>query len=165
MGDDGAGAAALAALEAGWELPVEVERLDLGTPGPYLAELLRGFEAILVFDTIKAAAPPGEVRLIAIDPHKPPPSVQRFTPHTPDLGEALATLAFEDMAPTDVELIGVVPDVVDAGTELSERVQKAVPLMASLAAAELETLGFTIRRRDVAPMPTLWWERAEETLI
>jgi len=68
----------------------------------------------------------------------------------------------------DLERIArVVKAMGEADVICMQEVARNDPAIAGGAdqAAELETLGFTIRRRDVAPMPTLWWERAEETLI
>ncbi len=158
MSDDGAGAAALSALEAGWELPSEVETMDLGTPGPYLAEMIRGFDRVIFLDTIRAAAVPGEIRVVRYDARHPPPPVQRLTPHTPDIGEALATLAFEGRTP-EATIVGVVPERLEAGTELSDTMRATVPEMAGRAVAELQRLGFAVPRRGQPRSSDLWWER------
>ena len=62
MGDDGAGAAVLAELEAGWELPEALDRIDLGTPGPYFAEYVRGYENLVVIDALRSPGAPGSIR-------------------------------------------------------------------------------------------------------
>jgi hydrogenase maturation protease len=159
MGDDGAGAAALSALEAGWVLPVDVICLDLGTPGPYLAECIRGFEAVILFDSVSGTGAPGEVRHFRYDKEHAPPVVQRLTPHTPGIGEALATLAFEGTAPSSVTVIGVIPEHVSAGTEMTEAVNRAIPMMASIAVIELEALGFSVPRSAEPRALALWWAR------
>ena len=96
MGDDGAGAAVLAELEAGWELPDRLDRLDLGTPGPYLAEYVRDYDQLVVVDALRSSGEPGGVRCfdetalaalhdlshgrgIAIDQNAPPSSKFRST--------------------------------------------------------------------------------------
>jgi len=159
MGDDGAGAAALSALEAGWDLPAEVTCLDLGTPGPYLAECIRGFDAVILFDSVSGSGAPGEVRHFRYDKDHAPPVVQRITPHTPGIGEALATLSFEGTAPSSVTVIGVIPEQVSAGTEMTEAVNRAIPMMASIAVIELEALGFSVPRSAEPRALALWWAR------
>jgi len=160
MGDDGAGAAALHALEAGWLLPSGIEALDLGTPGPYLAEMIRDFDVLIFLDTVRATGLPGEVVVVHYGEDAAPPPAQRLTPHAPDVGEALATLAFEDRRP-DVTVVGVVPERLAAGTELSPAVRGAIDRMVALAAAELQRRGFEVRRRASGTRTGPWWERVQ----
>jgi len=157
MGDDGAGAAALEQLAADFELPEEIELLDLGTPGPYFAEYLRGAEAVVVLDTVRAERAPGRIVVYRGDAARRPPS-PRSSPHSPDLGEALATLAVEGLEPRHVVVLGVVPERVAAGTALTAPVRRALPALAALAAAELVALGHAVTPRDRPRPALLWWE-------
>jgi len=160
MGDDGAGAAALSALEAGWELPQEVDRLDLGTPGPYFAELVRGYEALVVIDALRTPGEPGTVRSFTEDELRLVPAGPRLTPHVLDLGEALAALEFEGCRPDHVHVVGVVPERVRAGTELSATVAAAVPVMAERIAAALRELGHAVAPRPEPAVAASWWTAA-----
>jgi len=157
MGDDGAGAAVLAALEAGWELPGELDRMDLGTPGPYFAEYVRGYDALIVIDALRTPGPPGTVRTFDENELRDTPSGPRLTPHVLDLGEALAALDFEGARPARVRVVGVVPERVRAGTELSPTIAAAIPAMAEIVAAMLGELGFDVRRRASPVTAPAWW--------
>lgn len=163
MGDDGAGAAALAWLEAGWELPAAVERLDLGTPGPYLAELLRGYEAVVVLDTVNGRGEPGEVRVYRGEDVAPITAAgPRLTPHAPNLREALDELAVEDMKPRDFVLLGILPAQVALGTALSPAVAAGLQTLVAAAVAELGALGHVLVPRAHPLEPDLWWTRPVE---
>ncbi|HSM50011.1 MAG TPA: hydrogenase maturation protease, partial [Thermoanaerobaculia bacterium] len=95
MGDDGVGPTLLAWLEAHWELPPEVERLDLGTPGPELADWLSGREAVIFLDAARLpGAGPGEVRLFSRSELATLPRGPNLSPHDPGLGEALLKAEF-----------------------------------------------------------------------
>jgi hydrogenase maturation protease len=157
MGDDGAGAAVLAALEAGWRLPDEVDRMDLGTPGPYFAEYVRGYDALIVIDALRTPGPPGTVRAFDETELRDTPCGQRLTPHVLDLGEALAALDFEGVRPTRVRVVGVVPERVRAGTELSTTVATAVPEMADAVVRTLRDWGFDAPRRAAPAAADRWW--------
>jgi hydrogenase maturation protease len=160
MGDDGAGAAALAWLDAGWALSPAVERLDLGTPGPYLAELLRGYEAVIVLDTVNATGQPGEIRTYRGDDVAPAAAAgPRLTPHAPNLREALDELALEGMRPREFVLLGILPEQVHLGTELSPAVGRALPALVAATVAELEALGHVVPPRKRPLEPDLWWAR------
>jgi hydrogenase maturation protease len=161
MGDDGAGAAALAELEAGWELPDAVDRIDLGTPGPYFAEYVRGYDALIVMDALRTPGAPGEVKRFDEEELRRTPSGPRLTPHVLDLGEALAALDFEGCRPRRVVAVGVVPERVRAGTELSPVVRGALPVMAGIVARELEALGFAAPRRACPQAAVSWWVSGE----
>jgi hydrogenase maturation protease len=159
MADDGAGAAALHRLEAGWEIPAGVDLLDLGTPGPYFAEYIRGYEAVVVLDALGTTGEPGTI--VVYEDEKLPfgPAGTRLTPHAIDLGAARATLEFEGDAPTRWIAVGVVPQTIVAGTELTAPVRDAIPAMAERAADELARLGHAIPRRtdSGAADPPPWW--------
>lgn len=159
QGDDGAGPAAVALLEATWELPKAVHVVDLGTPGPYLADHLINYDMVVLLDTVRAKEKPGTVvrygrnQLLATCVSGP-----RVSPHDPGVGEALRQLAFQGVDP-DVALIGVVPETDSAGTELSLTVEQALPAMVSAVIEELEKSGCECRRRENPREPRWWWSR------
>lgn len=164
QGDDGAGAAAVALLEATWRLPSEVQVIDLGTPGPYLADHLLNYDFVVLLDTVRVAQPPGTVgrfgraELLAARVSGP-----RVSPHDPGVGEALRQLAFQGADP-DVILIGVVPQSNAAGTELSQVVAQALPEMVAAVIDELALQGCECRPREDPEPPRWWWSRGEARL-
>src|ERR1700760_3509955 len=64
MGDDAAGPHVLRRLEAEYELPPEVEILNLSTPGSELSYIIEGLDALIVIDTIEAPGDPGELHTL-----------------------------------------------------------------------------------------------------
>ena len=147
MRDDGVGQHLLHHLEAHWELPAGVEALDLGTPGPELADYFAPFSALIVLDAVRAAAPAGQVRLYRRDQLGQIPKGPRMSPHDPGLVEALLKAEFTGEAPADVLLVGVVPQAISPGTELSPAVEAALPQAAAEVVAELSRLGVRAQRR------------------
>jgi hydrogenase maturation protease len=159
MADDGAGAAALHRLEAGWDLPAGVDVLDLGTPGPYFAEYLRGYGAVVILDALAGEGVPGEIRTYEDDALPFGTAGTRLTPHAIDLGAARATLDFEGDGPARWIAVGIVPQTIEAGTELTPPVQAALHAAAATAAAALERLGHVVPERREATEDAPWWER------
>jgi len=159
-GDDGAGPAALAELSARWLLPPEVEPLDLGTPGPYLAEHLRGYDAVVILDAVRSQLPAGTV-VVETDATRIRSAPARMSPHDPNLGEALDLLALEGQLPEEVVIVGVVPRRVGLGTELSEEVAASIPILAETAAHQLRRLGATPHLREQPLQADRWWERVD----
>ena len=160
MADDAVGAHVLRRLEAGHELPPEVELLDLGTPGPELANHLEGLEAVVFVDTIHLpGAQPGEVHLLRraeiLRGHQP----LRLSPHDPSLRGALVEADLLGRAPSEVLLVGVVPADTHLGLGLTPAVAAALPRAVAEVAAELRRLGHGAPHRE-APLPVdLWWEK------
>jgi len=159
MGDDGIGPYAVTALEAAWEFPPEIKVLELGTPGPEFGHYLLDFEAAIIVDSVKAKGDPGEVRLYRRDQILEAPRTDRLSPHDPSLRDALLTSEMAGGGLTEVLLIGVIPTVVEMGTELSPDVRAALPKVEEEVLRELERLGFSPRRSDTSGSPTAWWER------
>ena len=159
MGDDAAGPYLVRLLEARYELPPEVTLLDAGTPGPGFEDLLRGYDALLFVDTVKAEAPPGTVRLYRRQELLDALPNLRLSPHDPGLREALLTLDLAGDGPAEALLVGVVPESVALGTGLTPAVRAALQEVEARVLAELAGLGLYPARREQEGEPDLWWER------
>jgi hydrogenase maturation protease len=176
MGDDGLGPYAVELLAAHWRLPPEVSVLDAGTPGPDLGDYLIDLDAVIVVDTVRVGgrpalpsrpglpgrqARPGQLRLFRKDEVMALPTAPRLSPHDPDLRQALLTCELAGRAPAELLLVGVVPDRVELGTELSAPVRAALPAVEAVIVAELRRLGVEPARRERPAEPAVWWQRPD----
>jgi hydrogenase maturation protease len=158
MGDDGFGPAVLHHLSTGWDFPAGVELCDLGTPGLDLIPYLSGADVILLVDTVRAQGPAGELRryekpqILANLPHP------RVSPHDPGVKEALLALEFGGTAPTEVVLLGAIPQSSEMSTRLSPAVAASVGAAANAVVEELIRRGFPPVAREIAERPKAWWE-------
>ena len=158
MRDDGVGPSALAAFASRYELPDEVELLDIGTPGPELAHRIGGYDALIVFDALRVQSPPGTVRCLTRNEILAAPLLNpRLSPHDPGLREALLSADFFGESPREVLLIGIVPKEIELGTELSPEVAAALPRAAEAAATELARLGVEAVLRSTPARAEVWW--------
>jgi hydrogenase maturation protease len=161
MRDDGVGPSALATFASLYELPDDVELLDIGTPGPELAHHIGGYDALIVFDALRIPSPPGTVRCLTRNEILAAPLLNpRLSPHDPGLREALLAAEFFGEAPRDVLLVGIVPKQVELGTELSPEVAAALPRAAEAAASELLRLGILPVPRHEPALEEVWWRSA-----
>ena len=160
MGDDAAGPHVLRRLEAEYELPPEIELLDLGTPGPELAHIVEGLDALIVIDTIKAPGGPGDLHVLRreeiLSGNGAP---DRLSPHDPSLRGALVAASLLGRSPQDVLLIGIVPGASHLGIGLSPGVRAALWSATAMVATELERLGYVVPRRKEAAGEAVWWEK------
>ena len=161
MGDDGVGPYCLKVLEGSFEFPEEVQLLELGTPGPEFGHILLDWDRLIVLDSVKDTGESGEVRTYDREQILSKPSPQRMSPHDPSLRDALLTADFVGQGPSEVILIGVVPQRVEMGTELSPVVAEAVPqvvrrVLETLSEWEIHPGESTTREPDV------WWSRSDD---
>jgi hydrogenase maturation protease len=160
MSDDGFGPYVARVLDAFYELPDEVQAIDAGTPGLDLTPYLLGADEVIFIDTVKSEGAPGDIRTYTMQDilrHLPQP---RLSPHDPGLKEALLTVAAHGGGPRDARLIGVIPEWVATGVQLSPCVRSAIAPVVGLIVMELERLGLRPRLRPVPRRPDTWWERA-----
>ena len=162
MGDDAAGPHVLRRLEAEYELPPEIEVLDLGTPGPELAHIIEGLDALIVIDTIKAPGEPGDLHVLRREEILAGQGApDRLSPHDPSLRQALVAASLLGHSPQDVLLIGIVPGDNHLGIGLSPGVRVALWGATALVAAELERLGYEVPRREEQAGDKAWWEKED----
>jgi hydrogenase maturation protease len=160
MGDDGFGPFVIEALKAGFEFASNVSVTDIGTPGLDLAPFLIGADAIIVADTVRAEGPAGGIRLYRRDEILRHAPGLRLGPHDPGFKQALLTLEFAELGPSQVLLVGAIPAMTVPTPFLTPAVRNAVPVAVYEILEELARLGAPARakhgRIDVHP----WWEQA-----
>lgn len=157
LGDDAFGPDVIHALLDAWELPIEVEALDLGTPGLDLAPYLLDREAVLVIDAIDGDAPPGTLMELGREALLHAPTSARVSPHDPGLPEALQLIELQRERPIDAGLIGVVPSQTEIGEPLSAPVLRAVPEATRAIVAWLVRRGLTPSLRAPTRASTSTW--------
>jgi hydrogenase maturation protease len=159
MGDDAAGPHILRRLESEFELPSEIERLDLGTPGPELAHLVEGLDALIVTDTLRTpGAAAGEIRLLRRPDILRGKEPDRLSPHDPSLRGALIAAGLLGKSPEEVLLVGIVPQRTQLGLGLTDIVREALPHAVSAVVGELARLGYRVRRKAVVSREAVWWD-------
>ena len=159
MSDDALGPWVIQVLLARYEFPQEVSVLDLGTPGLDLTPYITDCEALILVDTVTSDGPPGTLRTYRkheILKHPPQP---RLSPHDPGVKEALLIADFGGCGPSEVLLVGVVPESTGMGTRLSPAVREAIPRAVEEVLAELERLSAAAAPRSERGEPDVWWEK------
>jgi len=158
MGDDGIGPFVLKILESRYEFPPHVVLHDLGTPGLGITSFFAEYDAIILIDAVSAQGQPGDVRLYRKDQLVRVPIPQRVSPHDPALVEALLFAEFSGTCPREVLLVGVVPQKVELGCQITPALHSAVVPAISAILAELTRLGVHPRLRECALQPSIWWQ-------
>lgn len=141
--DEGVGVRAAEALAAGGRLPPEVEVIDGGTAGMELLGPLTDVDLLLVLDAVKTGKPPGTMVVLSGD-QVPVFFRSKLSPHQVSICDVLAGLEFAGSPPREIVLIGMEPESLDLGLELSATVAARLPEMTARALAELAARGVAL---------------------
>lgn len=159
MSDDGFGPYVVRVLEAAYELPECVQVIDAGTPGLDLTPYLIDADVVIFLDTVQSEGTPGEIRTFRLNEILAHPPQPRVSPHDPGVKEALLTLQAAGAGPSEGVMLGVIPEWVATGVELSEAVRRAISPVIALLVTELQCYGVRPRMRPNPRVPDTWWER------
>jgi hydrogenase maturation protease len=127
-GDDGVAQSILAEL-AREDLGCHVTLRDGGTAGLEIANLLEGWNTVIVIDALDFGGQPGQVHCMALDAGQVrgyPVSSNAL--HSAGLMEALALAEALGTLPEHLTLVGVQPRILQYVPSLSEEVRAAVPV-------------------------------------
>jgi hydrogenase maturation protease len=137
LSDDGVGVHVARHLAMNPGSPEGLRAFDAGAPGFRLMDVLTESDSVLIVDAARLDAPPGAMRVLdrndlcgCITPGR------RSSAHEAGLLDLLTLAQIDGWAPTHLALLGVQPQRVDLGEELSETLALLIPL-ASRAAIEI----------------------------
>jgi len=157
LSDEGLGVHAAEALRAAYELPDHIEVIDGGTAGMELLDPLAGADLLLVLDAVKTKRAPGTVVCLT-GKDVPVFFRSKLSPHQVSICDVLASLEFAGDPPKDLVLIGVEPESLELGTELTPTVAAKVPEMVAAAVAQLAARGIHLEpvgRASARQQPSL----------
>lgn len=138
LGDEGVGVRVVEDLRQAGPTPDGVEVVDGGTAGMALIDIIAGRRHVIIVDAVKTGAAPGTI-VVLRDGDIPAGFRERTSPHALGIGDVLAVLNLQGEAPHRLTLIGIEPDSLDFGLELSATVAAQVPALAERVKSELES--------------------------
>lgn len=157
LGDDGFGCLAVEGFRCEYECGSEVEVIDLGTPGLDLAPYLYGRDLVVIVDAVTADGKPGTVRTYNESDLIDCRTQLRLTDHDPGLQESLAQLRLAGSGPSEVMVVGVIPESCAFGEAISPVVLAATSPAVESILRLLRERGFECRKRRQPQQPKLWW--------
>jgi hydrogenase maturation protease len=149
LGDDGAGAAAVARLRARYAWPASARVFDGGTLGLALLPWVELADAVVLVDAVKTEDPPGT--LVRLDGADVPPAVAtRLSPHQIGVADLLDGARWRERYPSRIVLLGVVPQSIDLAVGLSAPVAAALDGLVARVVDEARALGADVREKTTA---------------
>ncbi len=136
MQDEGVGVRVVEALERDHAMPAGVTLIDGGTSAMELLDELSNLDHLIVVDAINAGKPPGT--LVRIEGDEVPTFFRtRLSPHQIGLPDVLASLEFLGAQPKKMVILGVQPQTMELGMELTPVVAAQVPELVNRVLAEI----------------------------
>jgi hydrogenase maturation protease len=142
MTDDGIGLALLARLQARGPFEPSPIYVDGGTWGMNLLHTIEDAGRVLFLDAVNVGAEPGTPVLLERD-RIPRWLGHKLSPHQIDLKEVLALAELRGTFPAFATVVGVQPDRIELGAELSETAGAGLEAATDLAVRTLHGWGAT----------------------
>ena len=140
MGDDGFGPLAVERFRCEYQCGPNVEILDLGTPGLDLAPYLFGRDLVVIADAVNAEEKPGTLHIYCEADLLAHRAQLRLTAHDPGLQESLAHLRLSGERPSELIIVGAVPESCEFGKGIS------LPVLSTCSIAVDSIAGLLIER-------------------
>jgi len=118
-------------------LPPDVEVMDGGTMGIDLLYYIEGREKVVVIDTAKAGDPPGTVYRFTDNELAEKREFLRSA-HGIDFSDVVKTAKMLGTKPDEIIFIGVEPEDMNEGLELSPLIEKRIPFIIKLVMKEIK---------------------------
>ena len=143
MSDEGIGVHVIERLAAGYSLPEEVQVLDGGTLGLDLLYYLEGVENLLIVDAAETGKEPGTIVRLEVEEVPTFMSI-KISPHQMGVPDMLAAAKMKDLYPKRIVLLGIQPELITLGLDLSPVLASKLELLTDNLLDELRGWGYQI---------------------
>lgn len=120
-------------------LPIDTRLVDGGTLGLDLLPMIADARALVLVDAVDIDRDPGALTVLR-DEEIHGALAGHVSPHQVGISDLVAAARLIGVLPDQVALVGVQPDAIEIGLELTGPVEAAVPLAVAMVEAELERL-------------------------
>lgn len=133
--DEGVGVRVAEKIKA-MNLPPDVEVMDGGTMGLDLTYYIEGRKKVIVVDAVRTGDAPGTMYRFTDKNIAEAKGILRSA-HGVDFADALRIAEFLKTQPDEVVFIGIEPESLDEGMELTPLIEKHIPALIELVMREL----------------------------
>ncbi len=146
LSDEGIGVRTVEKLMRDYVLPPEVEVIDGGTSAMEMLEDLGHADHLIIVDAVRSGKPPATIVRMA-GAEVPVFFRTKLSPHQVGLSDVLATLVLMGEQPGTTTVIGIEPESLALGMELTPVVARQLPQVVGLVKNELNQLGMNLTAR------------------
>ena len=144
LSDEGFGVHAIRYLSENYDFPDTVELYDGGTLGIMVTHKLEEADRVYVLDVVDTEGLPGDLFRFEKDEIMLDRLPLKMSPHQIGIQEVLFLTEMRDTCPEQVSIIGVIPQSLEAGCELTPRLREKVAEVARIVVDELTAAGVEV---------------------
>jgi hydrogenase maturation protease len=146
MTDDGVGVRVVQCLASNYVFPAGVTVLDGGTLGLDLLPFLEDLTHLLIIDAMATGGPPGTIARLTGD-DIPVAFETKLSPHQMGLKDLLAVSILQGHVTPETVLLGIQPEAIELGVELSPSVEAKLQTLVEMSLRELESWGIVPEKK------------------
>jgi len=147
LSDESIGVHVIRELEQEYIFPEGVEVVDGGTAGMELLDYIAGREHMIIIDAVLTGDEPGTV-VILKDDEVPALFNNKVSPHQLGLSDLLGALKLTEESPQNIFLVGIIPESVEPGLEMTETVSRTIPTVKNQVINHLQSIGVELTKRE-----------------
>ncbi|MEF9476160.1 MAG: HyaD/HybD family hydrogenase maturation endopeptidase [Candidatus Mariimomonas ferrooxydans] len=150
--DDGIGVHVIHKLRDEYEFPDYVRLIDGGTKGLDLLPYIENLDKVLIIDAANFKKPPGTIDTVEGD--KIPAFLSsKLSVHQIGLPDMLFAARLMEITPAEMFLIGIQPESMDTGTELSKEISDRVEPLIKKVIGKLKDWGVNAVKKTAPSLP------------
>ncbi len=138
--DEGVGIHVLRRMEKQWRFTPEISLIDGGTMGTDLLPYLEAHERVIILDAVNFNKQPGFIGTIENEDILRRINT-KLSIHHLGLSDVLSAAQLLDIEPQELYLIGIQPENIEMGLELTEGIHSRVDKMIEIAVMKLREWG------------------------
>ncbi len=139
MSDEGIGVRVIEAMQEEYDLPDNIQLLDGGTAGYTLMDYMEDFDRIIIIDAVRSGSKPGDICHLSSGDIAGEKRL-KMSGHKIELPELLALGQKLGKLP-ETSLIGVEPEDMNWGMELTSKLKSAIPAIIEAVFDEISIRG------------------------
>ena len=148
LSDEGFGVHFIRYLERNYVFTENVELLDAGALGILITHKIEGASLVYLIDCIQVEGEaPGTLRRYAKEDFILQRLPIKLSPHQIGLQEMLLLARLRGCAPDEIYLLGVIPESLEPGVELTPKLRSRIDDLAEELIAELRARGLVVEKR------------------
>lgn len=147
LSDEGVGVKIAQSLEKRTEIQPHFDVIDGGTCGMELLDELANREHLIIIDAVLANKPAGEI-IVLRDEQVPTFFSRKISPHQLGICDVLSALKLTDEFPKHLCLIGIQPESLAPGMQLTETVEKVMPKVMDTLKRVLKEYGLSFHHSN-----------------
>jgi hydrogenase maturation protease len=152
MQDEGIGVHAINAVKERFEVPSELEVVDGGTAGLDLLPFFEGQDRVLLVDAVDFGEEPGFIGELANEAIPARFGKNKASLHHVGLAEVLALAQLQNILPREIYLIGIQPQALEPGLELTETLQEKFEALIARLSDKLRDWNIHLTPRAPSPL-------------